>query len=110
MKYRRSRIETRADVLRAIRAGPCGKELATHVMYRSNTSWTIMQDYLRELETMKMIAFERKDNRFRGRDITIDGPEASQGSRIIVLTQRGRDWLAAYEKVLKAQDPEVAVS
>lgn|SRR5487761_106575 len=109
MKYRRNRIESRADILRAIRGGPCGKDIATHVMYKSNLSWTVMQDYLRELEQMKMIAFELKDNR-RGRDATIDGPEVPQGTRIIVLTQRGRDWLAAYEKVLKAQDPEASLS
>jgi predicted transcriptional regulator len=110
MKYRRNRMESRADILRAIRAGPCGKDLATHVMYKSNLSWTVMQEFLRELEQMKMVAIERKDNRFRGRDATIDGPEAPHGARVIVLTQRGRDWLASYEKLLEAQNPEASLS
>jgi predicted transcriptional regulator len=109
MKYRRNRMESRADILRAIRAGPCGKDLATHVMYKSNLSWSVMQEFLRELQQMKMVAVERKDNRSRSRDVTIDGPEAPQGTRIIVLTQRGREWLASYEKVLEAQNPEASL-
>ena len=45
---RRSRMETLCDIVKAIGAGA---EKPTHIMYKANLSWTVMQGYIKELET-----------------------------------------------------------
>ena len=49
---RRSRMETLCDIVRAIGAGA---EKPTHIMYKANLSWTVMQGYIKELETQGLV-------------------------------------------------------
>lgn len=45
-------METFCDILRAIGAGA---EKPTHIMYKANLSWTVMQQYIKSLETQNLI-------------------------------------------------------
>ena len=49
---RRSRMETYCDILRAIGAGA---EKPTHIMYKANLSWTVMQGYIKTLEAQGLV-------------------------------------------------------
>lgn len=49
---RRSRMETYCDILRAIGAGA---EKPTHIMYKANLSWTVMQGYIKALESQGLV-------------------------------------------------------
>lgn len=49
---RRSRMETFCDILKAIGAGA---EKPTHIMYKANLSWTVMQSYIRSLEAQGLV-------------------------------------------------------
>jgi predicted transcriptional regulator len=54
---RRSRLETKFDILRAIQQEQGGGEARpTHIMYKANVSWIVMQNYLDELESQELIA------------------------------------------------------
>jgi predicted transcriptional regulator len=54
---RRSRFETKYDILRAIQQEHGGGEARpTHIMYKANVSWVVMQNYLDELESQELIA------------------------------------------------------
>lgn len=72
---RRSRLETKCDILRAIQLE--GEAHPTHIMYKANVSWTIMQGFLKELEAQSLIAV---------------APQRS-GHRIYSLTQKGIECL-----------------
>jgi predicted transcriptional regulator len=49
---RRSRLETYCDILRAIGAGA---EKPTHIMYKANLAWTVMQGYIKALEVQGLV-------------------------------------------------------
>jgi predicted transcriptional regulator len=66
---RRSRMETFCDILRAIGAGA---QKPTHVMYKANLSWSVLQDYMRALEMQNLV------------EITND-----MGKKTYRLTQKG---------------------
>ena len=66
---RRSRMETMCDILMTIAAGT---EKPTHIMYKANLSWRIMQQYMRALETQGLV-------------IASD----DQGKRVYHLTEKG---------------------
>jgi len=67
---RRSRIETFFDVLCTIGSGI---EKPTHIMYRANLSWTIMQAYTESLIRKGLVVFDE-----------------SEGKRRYRLTEKGR--------------------
>ena len=100
-RRRRSKLEARADILRAIRDGPCGKEIQTHVMYKANLSWIVMRRYLSELQSWNMVSETSKLRQVKGNPI--DGPDVPMGHRVLALTDRGRMWLESYELLLKNQ-------
>jgi predicted transcriptional regulator len=102
--HRRSRLQMKGDLLRAIREGPCGKELKTHLMYKANLDWTRTEELLRELEKNQMISFELTNNQ-HGKDPTIHGPEVAKGHKVVTLTDRGRVWLESYELLIRSQNP-----
>ena len=52
LQSRRSRMETYCDILKAIGAGA---EKPTHIMYKANLSWTVMQGYIRALEVRGLV-------------------------------------------------------
>jgi predicted transcriptional regulator len=45
-------METFCDILRAIGSGA---EKPTHIMYKANLSWTVMQAYIRSLESQGLV-------------------------------------------------------
>lgn len=45
-------METFCDILKAIGAGA---EKPTHIMYKANLSWTVMQAYIRSLEAQGLV-------------------------------------------------------
>ena len=73
---RRSRMETFCDIVKAIGGGA---EKPTHIMYRANLSWTVMQGYIKALETQGLV---------QGQDV--------EGKRLYQLTERGFGLLKQY--------------
>ena len=57
---RRSKLETYCDILRAISSG-AGKP--THILYKANLSWTVLQNCLNTLETQGLIEVMDDDGR-----------------------------------------------
>jgi predicted transcriptional regulator len=57
---RRSRMETFCDILKAIGAGA---EKPTHIMYKANLSWTVMQSYMRSLEAQGLVIPTTEDEK-----------------------------------------------
>ncbi|MDG6904898.1 MAG: hypothetical protein JRN20_03835 [Nitrososphaerota archaeon] len=78
-RFRRSRLETIYDILAAIAAGT---DKPTHIMYKANLSWRILQQYFRSLESQGVIA------------LTND-----QGRRAYTLTEKGFNLLAQFKVV-----------
>lgn len=73
---RRSRMETMCDILMTIAAGT---EKPTHIMYKANLSWRIMQQYMKALETQGLV-------------IATD----DQGKRVYHLTEKGFKLLSQF--------------
>ena len=57
---RRSKMETYCDILSAIATGA---HIRTHILYKANLSWTVMQNYVVELESMGLIESKDDDGR-----------------------------------------------
>jgi predicted transcriptional regulator len=57
---RRSRMETLCDIVKAIGAGA---EKPTHIMYKANLSWTVMQGYIKELENQSLVFSQDSDGK-----------------------------------------------
>jgi len=57
---RRSRMETFCDILRAIGSGA---QKPTHIMYKANLSWTVMQDYIKALEAQGLVVSDNEEGK-----------------------------------------------
>ena len=57
---RRSKMETFGDILKTIAAGT---EKPTHIMYKANLSWKILQQYLKALEAQGLVIPSNEDGR-----------------------------------------------
>ena len=73
---RRSRMETCCDIIKAIGGGA---EKPTHIMYRANLSWTVMQGYIKALEGQGLVQ-----------------AQDAEGKRLYQLTDRGFGLLKQY--------------
>lgn len=62
MEKKRNRLEIIADILRVISARN-GKIKPTHILYKSNLSYVMMEEYLSELKEKEFIIEIKKDNR-----------------------------------------------
>ena len=62
-------METYGDILRVIGAGA---EKPTHIMYRANLSWIVMQQYIKSLEAHGLVI-----------------ADSDQGKRLYHLTEKG---------------------
>jgi predicted transcriptional regulator len=71
----RSRLDIIADVLRVV----SGVARKTHIMYQANLSFKVLEKYLAEVTGASLVCFE-------------------DGKRCYVLTDKGREFLEAYEK------------
>ena len=69
-------METFCDILRAIAAGA---EKPTHIMYKANLSWTVMQQYIKSLETQGLVL-----------------ANSEQGKRLYRLSEKGFQLLSQF--------------
>lgn len=69
-------METYLDIIRVLSAGEQGP---THIMYKANLSWLVLQEYLKKLEGLGLIEGGMVDER-----------------RIYKITQKGFDLLRQY--------------
>ena len=72
-------METFCDILRAIGAGA---EKPTHIMYKANLSWTVMQGYIKSLEMQGLVI------------TTVD-----QGKRLYHLSEKGFQLLSQFMSI-----------
>ena len=76
---RRSRMETLFDILTIIAAGA---EKPTHIMYKANLSWTIMQQNMRLLESQGLVV-----------------PSDDEGRRVYHLSEKGFALLKQFQTI-----------
>lgn len=69
-------METFCDILRAIGAGA---EKPTHIMYKANLSWTVMQVYIKSLEVQGLVV-----------------SNSDQGKRLYHLSDKGFQLLSQF--------------
>ena len=69
-------METYCDILRAIGAGA---EKPTHIMYKANLSWTVMQGYIKALESQNLVTVADEE-----------------GKRLYHLTEKGYQLLSQF--------------
>lgn len=81
---RRSRIETLFDVLCVIGNGI---DKPTHIMYKANLSWSIMQVYMDALITKSLIV-----------------PELADGKKRYKVSQKGREVIQQYLSIKEDLD------
>jgi len=72
-------METYCDIVKAIGAGA---EKPTHIMYRANLSWTVMQGYIKDLEMQGLVSSNESD-----------------GKRLYKLTEKGFILLKQYVSI-----------
>ena len=71
----RNRFDIIADMLTVV----SGRAKKTKIMYQANLSYRLLQKYLTEVRRSSLVAYERK-------------------GRCYVLTDKGREYLQAYEE------------
>src|SRR5579884_4207063 len=57
---RRSKMETCSDILRVIGSGV---QRPTHIMYKANLSWIVMQEYIKSLEAQGLVVSAIENNK-----------------------------------------------
>ena len=77
-------METVCDILRAIAAGT---EKPTHIMYKANLSWTVMQGYVSSLEAQGLVI-----------------ADLDQGKRLYHLSEKGFQILSQFESIREELD------
>lgn len=82
MAKKRTKIEIMHDILEVIK-NKNGKIKPTHILYKSNLSYQMMEEYLRELIAKEMVVERR-----------------SQGARTYLVTEKGMAFLSEY-KIIK---------
>ncbi|HKW03879.1 MAG TPA: winged helix-turn-helix domain-containing protein [Nitrososphaerales archaeon] len=81
---RRSRMEVEIDIMQAISDG-AGRP--THIMYRSNLSWSVMQSFIRSMESQGLLVMR-----------------LAEGRKSYALTEKGQRVLETYHSVKKQLD------
>ena len=82
MEKKRNRLEIIHDILKVIR-DKSGRIKPTHILYKSNLSYQMMDDYLKELKEKGFIVEKKKD---RG--------------KVYEITEKGLNYLDKYSLVL----------
>ncbi len=92
MGTRRSRLELVFDILLAVQ-NRGGKIKPTHLMYKSNLSHKLLNNYLDELVTKGMISVEEEYNRKR-----------KNSTKMVVITEKGLGFLAEFRRMREFTD------
>jgi predicted transcriptional regulator len=82
MNKRRDRLQVIHDILRVIKDKD-GKIKPTHILYKSNLSHQMMDEYLNELIEKKFVIEKKTHN-----------------SKTYSLTQKGQDYLSQYKLIV----------
>jgi predicted transcriptional regulator len=86
---RRSRMEVKIDILQAIKEG-AGRP--THIMYRSNLSWSVMQGFIKTLEIQGLVQ-----------------TDTTERKKTYLLTEKGERVLKTYLSVRTQFDSKMPV-
>ena len=92
MGVRRSRLELIFDILLSVQ-NKGGEIKPTHLMYKSNLSHKLLNQYLEELIRKDLIAIEEEFHKKR------ESP-----SKVIKLTEKGSVFLAEYRRMREFTD------
>jgi predicted transcriptional regulator len=71
---KRSRLETKYDILKAIKQE--GEARPTHIMYKANVSWIIMKEFLEVLESQNLISAGQEHSGHKKYVLTAKGIES----------------------------------
>lgn len=81
MNKKRTRLEVIKDILEVIKSRN-GRIKPTHILYKSNLSYVMMEDYLSELKEKGFITEIKKD-----------------GGKTYQITEKGQEYLKKYSLV-----------
>ncbi len=87
MSARRSRLELIFDILLAIQ-NKGGRIKPTHLMYKSNLSHKLLNNYMEELMAKELIAVE-----------AIESRKKQKSTKIVVITDKGLEFLAEFRRM-----------
>ncbi len=98
MAARRSKLELVFDILSSIQ-NKGGQIKPTHLMYKSNLSHKLLNQYLEGLMEKSMVAIVDGVDPRQGRK----KPSANVG-KMVVITEKGLDFLAEFRKMREFTD------
>lgn len=87
MGARRSRLELIFDILMAIQ-NKGGKIKPTHLMYKSNLSHKLLNNYLDELMTKELVVIEEEFSK-----------KKETANKAVVITDKGLQFLAEFRRM-----------
>ncbi len=92
MAARRSRLELIFDILLAIQ-NKGGKIKPTHLMYKSNLSHKLLNNYVEELVVKELISVEEEFTR-----------KKQKSTKTVVITEKGLEFLAEFRRMREFTD------
>ncbi len=92
MAARRSRLELIFDILLAIQ-NKGGRIKPTHLMYKSNLSHKLLNNYIEELMGKELIAIEEEFTR-----------KKQKSTKTVVITDKGLGFLAEFRRMREFTD------
>jgi len=87
MGARRSRLELIYDILLSIQ-NKGGRIKPTHLMYKSNLSHKLLNQYLEELLTKELVVVEEEYHR-----------KKISASKVIILTDKGAEFMSEFRRM-----------
>ena len=92
MAARRSRLELIFDILLAIQ-NKGGKIKPTHLMYKSNLSHKLLNNYVEELVSRELISVEEEFTR-----------KKQKSTKTVIITDKGLEFLAEFRRMRQFTD------
>lgn len=92
MSTRRSRLELIFDILLAIQ-NKGGKIKPTHLMYKSNLSHKLLNNYLEELVEKELVTIEESVSK-----------KKQKSNKNVVITEKGLSFLAEFRRMREFTD------
>jgi predicted transcriptional regulator len=92
MAARRSRLELIFDILLAIQ-NKGGRIKPTHLMYKSNLSHKLLNNYIEELMGKQLIAIEEEFTR-----------KKQKSTKTVIITEKGLGFLAEFRRMREFTD------